>query len=217
VPHAHHEVRAHGVACLLSSHPAVRRLKSVSPPSIHGTRQWPSSWLLIDYLSRHPLPRGSRVIEAGAGWGLAGIYCARRFGAEVLAVDRDPAVFPYLRLHAEINGVEINTLRSSFAGLTGRRLSGADVLLGSDICFWSSLIPEVRNLVLRSLRSGVGLVLIADPARTTFETMATGLVSRGAAELLDLGTARPILRSGRILRARRSLPEAGTLPILARG
>jgi predicted nicotinamide N-methyase len=212
-----HQVRAHGVVCLLASHPEIRRLKRASPPAIHGTRQWPSSWLLIDYLSRHPLPRRARVLEVGAGWGLAGIYCARRFDAEVVAVDKDPAVFPYLSLHAEVNGVRVRTLRAGFAGIGRRLLAEVDVVVGSDICFWRSMIPEVRNLVVRSLGSGVGLVLVADPARSTFESMAAGLAARGIGTVLDWRTERPRPRSGRILRAEASLPDRRRRPILPGG
>lgn len=205
--HGSRETRAHGIRCLLSSHPAVRRLKGHSPPEIHGTRQWPSSWLLIDYLSRHPLRRGARVIEVGAGWGLAGIYCAKRFGAEVLAVDKDPAVFPFLELHAELNGVALRTLRSGFRGLGAELLGSADAVIGSDICFWKALVPEVRLLVLRALRAGAGLVLVADPARSTFETMARELAQRGLCEVEDWRTARPRPVAGRILRAPALLPR----------
>jgi len=87
-------------------------------------------------------------------------------------------------------------------------------VVGSDICFWKSMIPPVRNLVLRALRSRVGLVLIADPARSTFEAMASNLVSRGVAEVVDWRTARPRPQSGRILRAATSLPRPGGDPIL---
>lgn len=212
MPVRHHDVRAHGITCLLSSHPAVRKLKRASPPEIHGTRQWPSSWLLIDYLARHPIPRGSRVIEVGAGWGLAGIYCARRFAADVLAVDKDPAVFPYLKLHASINDVRIRTLRAGFRRITPALLADADVLIGSDICFWKALVPEVRNLVKRALRSRVGLVLIADPARSTFEDMAGDLVSRGAGCVVDWRTRRPRPQSGRILRVPSSLAGSAGAP-----
>jgi predicted nicotinamide N-methyase len=146
------------------------------------------------------------VIEVGAGWGLAGIYCARSFDARVTAVDKDPAVFPYLRLHAERNGVELESMRRDFAGLTRGILGEFDVLLGSDICFWRSLIPEVRNLVLRALSAGVRTVILADPARHTFETMASGLVSRGIADLVTWRCRRPLVRRGRILRAPGVLP-----------
>jgi predicted nicotinamide N-methyase len=216
MPRGPHEARAHGIRCLLSSHPAIRRLKGDSPPEIHGTRQWPSSWLLIDYLSRHPLPGGSRVIEVGAGWGLAGIYCAKRFGAEVLAVDKDPAVFPYLELHAELNGVEVRTLRSGFRGLTAKLLGSADAVIASDICFWKALIPEVRGLVLRAVRAGAGLVLVADPARSTFEAMAGELAERGACVVEDWRTARPRPMAGRILRAPVPLPREARVPHTAR-
>jgi predicted nicotinamide N-methyase len=211
MPARRHDVRAHGIRCLLSSHPAIRKLKRASPPEIHGTRQWPSSWLLIDYLSRHPLSRGSRVIEVGAGWGLAGIYCARRFSADVLAVDKDPAVFPYLELHAAINGVQIRTLRADFRRITPALLAEADVLIGSDICFWKTLVPEVRLLVRRAIGSGVGLVLIADPSRSTFEDMASDLVTRGSGRIVDWRISRPRAQSGRILRAP-ALAEAAAAP-----
>ncbi len=205
MPAGQHEIRSHGITCLLASHPRIRRLKRAHPPTIHGTRQWPSSWLLIDYLARHPIPPGSRVVEIGAGWGLTGIYCAKRFGANVLAVDKDPAVFPYLALHAERNGVTVGTLCADFAGLGRSVLAGADILVGSDVCFWTTMIPELKSLVLRALRAGVSSVLVADPARHTFESLAKDLCARGVAQVTDWRTERPLPRSGRILRASRSL------------
>lgn len=203
MPARRNEIRSHGITCMLAAHPEIRKLKRSHEPTIHGTRQWPSSWLLIDYLARNPIPRGSRVVEIGAGWGLTGIYCAKHFDADVLAVDKDPAVFPYLTLHAKRNGVGVRTLAADFARVDRKVLAATDVILGSDVCFWRSLIPELRALVLRALRAGVRTVLVADPARHTFESLAKRLCAQGVAEVIDWKTARPLPRSGRILRASR--------------
>lgn len=196
----HVEARAHGVRACLASHPHIRRLKRSHPPSIHGTRQWPSSWLLIDYLSRHPIRRSARVLDAGAGWGLTGIYCARCFGARVTAVDKDPDVFPFLELHARLNRVRIQTLTADLNRLSVSYLARFDALLGSDVCFWSSVSDAVRRLLLRARRAGVRTILVADPSRSTFETMARYFVSRDLGEVVDWETRRPLPRSGRILR-----------------
>ena len=81
---AKHWTTFRGARALKSSHPEVRRLKRQSEdPSLHGNKVWHSSFALIDYLHRHPLPRGARVIDVGCGWGLtgrAGSFAARRRG-----------------------------------------------------------------------------------------------------------------------------------------
>ena len=61
-------------------------------------------------------------MEVGCGWGLLGIYCAKKYGARVTGVDIDSEVFPYLNLHAEINQVEISTLKKGYDGLRGNHL-----------------------------------------------------------------------------------------------
>ena len=118
------EIRAYGIRVLQSRHPEIRRLKRLHTPSVHGNKHWASSWLLMDYLRRHPLPERARVMEIGCGWGLAGIYCAKKFNAVVTGVDIDAEVFPYLRLHAAINKVHVATLQKKFNKLqvrAGRR------------------------------------------------------------------------------------------------
>ena len=193
-------IRAYGLRALLAAHPDVRRLKRSAAPSIHGNKHWPSSWLLIDYLSRRPLPRRRRVLELGAGWGLTGIYCARKYGATVTAVDKDPDVFQFLRLHAGANGVRVREIQVGFASIAPALLERTDVLIGSDICFWDSLVPALRRLIRRALASGVKLVLIADPGRSPFERLALSFTRGGGAEVIDWTASRPRSRWGRILR-----------------
>jgi predicted nicotinamide N-methyase len=193
-------IRAYGLRALLAAHPEVRRLKRAVSPSIHGNKSWPSSWLLVDYLSRRSIARRRRVVEIGAGWGLTGIYCAHKFEARVTAVDKDPDVFAFLRLQAEINGVRVRELQSGFASIAPALLARTDVLIGSDICFWDSLVPTLSRLIRRAMRCGVKLVLIADPGRSPFERLARSFTRDGSGEVIDWTASRPRSRWGRILR-----------------
>ncbi|MBN2374214.1 class I SAM-dependent methyltransferase, partial [bacterium] len=104
------ETFAYGIHALYARHRAIRKLKQTHPPTYHGFRVWPSSWLLMDFLNKRGIPRGSHVLDVGCGWGLGGIYCAKNYHAAVTGIDIDPEVFPYLRLHAQINNVKIHTM-----------------------------------------------------------------------------------------------------------
>lgn len=193
-------IGAYGVKVLLARHATIRRLKRRHRPSEHGNRFWSSSWLLMDFLKRKDLPLGFNVMDVGCGWGLAGIYCAKQHDAIVTGVDADSEVFPYLRLHAEINSVRLATLHKTFDELRGRHLKGVDLLIGADICFWDSMIDSLRKLILRAGRSGVRLVLIADPGRSTFHRLAEYFVERGRGEVLKWSVRRPRPIEGSILK-----------------
>ena len=211
------EFRAHGIRVLLSRHPDVRRLKRERFPTMHGNRVWSSSWLLMDYLNRKGLAPGSRVMEAGCGWGLASVYCAKKHQARVTGVDADEDVFPFLGLHAKVNGVEVDVLRRDFNRITTDFLGGFDLLIAADVCFWDELVRPIRNLVLRALRAGVKEVLIADPGRSPFESVCEHLLKGREGEILDWSTKRPRRIRGRILRMGKmarpmSAPENPGLP-----
>lgn len=198
--HLKKEIRAHGVRLLLSRHPEIRKLKRLHFPALHGNKLWSSSWLLIDYLARRKLPRGTHLMEVCCGWGMAGIYCAKKHGALVTGVDKDAEVFPYLRLHARINRVEIFTLKADLRNLSMRELKRVDVVLGADICYWDSMVDPLRRFIRRALRCGVKQMLVADLGRPTFETIAAHFVKNGAGEVFDWKTRRPRTIEGRILR-----------------
>jgi predicted nicotinamide N-methyase len=195
------EIRAHGVHLLLSRHPEIRKLKRLYSPSLHGNKLWSSSWLLMDYLKHRGLPDRARLMEVGCGWGLAGIYCAKKHGAIVTGVDKDADVFPYLRLHARVNRVEISTLKADFQNLRMQGMHQVDVLIGADICYWDKMVDPLRRFIRRALRCGVKQVLVTDPGRPTFEKIAAYFVKKGAGEVLDWKTRRPRLIEGRIFKA----------------
>jgi predicted nicotinamide N-methyase len=184
----------------LSQHPEIRKLKRFNAPSVHGNRLWKSTWLLMDYLHRRGLPEDVRVMEVGCGWGLLGIYCAKKHGAKVISVDVDPEVLPYLKLHAKVNEVDIATMRKDFDGLRTKHLQEVDVLIGADVCFWDNLVKPLKNLILRALRAKVKQVLISDPGRPPFEELAEYFISKRGGEILDWTAQRPRRSEGRILK-----------------
>ena len=185
---------------LLSGHSDVRRLKRRVMPSRHGNRHWSSSWLLMDYLEKAGLSRGARVLDVGCGWGLAGIFCAKRFQASVTGVDADPDVFPFLQLHALVNGVKIHTLRRDFTRVSTETLRAFDLLIGADVCFWDELVLPLKNLMRRALRAGVGGALIADPGRPPFLAVGEHFVSSSKGEILEWVVNQPRSIRGQILR-----------------
>jgi predicted nicotinamide N-methyase len=193
------EIRAYGIRALLSRHPRIRRLKRRHQPSVHGNKLWNASWLLMDFFKKKGMPQGARVMELGCGWGLAGVYCAKKYGAQVTGVDTDADVFPYLDLHAEVNGVQITTWQKDMNRLTKAHLEGFDLLMGADICFWDPMVPSLRRLINRALRAGVKAVVIADPGRPPFLDMGDYYAQRELGNLLDWDVRKPKPIPGHIL------------------
>jgi predicted nicotinamide N-methyase len=193
-------IRAHGVTLLLSNHPSVRRLNRLHQTSIHGNKLWSSSWVLMDFLGRQKIPPGLRIMDAGCGWGLLGIYCAKKIGAMVTSVDSDPDVFPFLELHSGINKVKITTAKRSLGGLTLEDLQRFDVLVGADVCFWDNLALTMKRLINRALKAGVRMVLIADPGRQPFYDLAEYYFKENGAEILVWEVKSPRKMEGRILK-----------------
>jgi predicted nicotinamide N-methyase len=191
---------AFGLEILNSNHPDIRRLKrDGSVPEIHGHKFWNSSFLIMNHLKRHPLPRRSRVMEIGCGWGLLGIYCAKQFDARVTGTDADRNVFPFLQLHARVNGVKVATEQARFERLTIERLKRVDVLLGADICFWDELTPVLLNLIKRALKAGVKQIIIGDPSRSPFTELAERCGALDNVTVLARSMVRPVRASGELL------------------
>lgn len=164
---------AFGLQILKNSHPDIRRLKrETGDASLHGNKFWKSTYVLMDYLSECPPDPGCRILELGCGWGLGGIFCAKTFAAEVIALDADDSVFPFLEHHAALNGVEVDTVQMRFEDITVEQLEQFDLIIGADICFWDSLVEPVRELIARAMEAGVERVVLTDPGRPTFRSVA---------------------------------------------
>lgn len=195
------EQRAFGLTVLRTTHPEVRRIRrEASQPTLHGQKVWSSSFLLIDYLQQRGVNTGARVLELGCGWGLVGIYCAKTFNAHVTELDADAAVFPYLQLHAQRNGVNVTTRKCTFQHINTQDLTAFDLIVGTDICFWDELVDPLYHLVRHSVEAGVEEILVADPGRPPFDELCARCEKQYDAKVIDWDMTKPVSAGGRILR-----------------
>ena len=193
--------RAFGLKVLNANHPSVKQLKRKGTVAeIHGNKFWNSSYLIMDYLKKNRLPKRSRVLEVGCGWGLLGLYCAKQFGNRVHGIDADGNVLPYLDLHADVNEVRMSREKKTFNQLTVNYLRGFDVILGADICFWDDMTGQLFNLIKRAKKAGVKQVMISDPCRPPFSELANRCQEKlGKVEVIEKFLIRPVNASGEIL------------------
>ncbi len=170
-------------------HPAVRQLKRQGHlPRIHGTKLWGASHILIDFLSKDLADPPRSIIDVGCGWGLAGIWCAKTYGAEVAAVDADPNVMPFLQLVADLNDITVTSVVARFEDLQEDLLASTDWLIAADICFWDELIEPVTNMIARAIKSGTRRIIIADPQRAPFLCVAETILQEYGGELIEWRT-----------------------------
>lgn len=178
-------------------------LKSVTQksesPEIHGDKIWSSSYLIMDYFRHNRPPKKASILEAGCGWGLLSIYCAKILDAKVTGVDADKHVFPFLKLHAKLNGVKVDTVQSKYEKLSPKFLSNFHTIVGSDICFWDELTPALMKMIKRGLNNGVEKIIIADPGRSPFHKLAKQCKKSFDTELTDWIVDDPKHHCGEIL------------------
>lgn len=209
---AKNEREAFGLRILTNSHKDIKRIqKTAGMPNIHGNKFWKSSLLLMDYLATfppEPLPgpsgkrpkkRPVRVLEIGCGWGLAGIYCAKEFGAKVTGLDADDTVFPYMMHHAELNGVDIEAWQCRYENVRKADLKNFDIVIAADICFWDEMVDPLYKLVRRAKQAGGVRVVITDPGRPTFSDMADRCIDKLGAFYDGWSTPHPHNFSGWVM------------------
>ena len=198
--HSNPHIReAFGIEILKSSHPAVRRLKRTYVAELHGNKFWKSSYLIMDYLLSHQIPKRKTVMDLGCGWGVNGIYCAKFFKSKVISVDADQNVFPFLELLAEQNQVQVNPYQKRFERLSVADFTSVHTIMGSDICFWDSLCKILWNMITRAKKAGVKQLILADPGRSPFHELAQKCIKKYDATLLDYSVKQPINHSGYLL------------------
>ena len=189
-----------GITVLKNNHPDIRRIKSdVGIATIHGNKFWNSTSLMIDYLNAAPPKKRWRILEIGCGWGISGIYCAKHYQAKVTALDADDSVFAYLQHHAQLNGVTIQTRKSRYEKVTVGRLSQFDMVIGSDICFWDEMTKPLFNLINRAYQAGVKRVVMTDPGRSPFRTMAQRCIDKFDGVYDNWSVPHPYNTSGLVL------------------
>ena len=162
-----------GLRILKNAHPDARTLRKLhGEASIHGNKFWKSTTVLMDYLRDITLEPGMRVLELGCGWGLGGIFCAKEFGADVVSLDADESVLPYAEYHAQLNGVETDTIAARFEDISIDDLAQFDLIIGADICFWDELADLLHGVIEKAINAGVPRIILTDPGRPPFRELA---------------------------------------------
>lgn len=168
-----HSYDVFGLTVLKNAHPDIRRLKKQNPGhELHGNKVWNSAFILMDYIQEFPPEPNIRVLEIGCGWGLASLYCRKHLQAEVVALDADINVLPFLEHHAELNGLEIDTIAMNINDIGETDLAQFDLVIGTDICFWDALTEDVFALVEKACNAGVSRIILTDPGRPSFRSLA---------------------------------------------
>lgn len=197
-----HMYQAYGLTLIRSPHRVIRRLKKRYQPGVHGHQAWSSSFLLMDYLIAKPVAKGAKVLEIGCGWGPAAIFCASRFKAKATGLDMDRDVFPFLEVLAELNSVQVKHQVGKFEGLRIKQLQGYHSIIGSDICFWDSLVKPLHHLVGRAMKAGVRRFVIADPGRPTFYEFADLCARKHRVQLVEWYAVEPERFEGEVVEIR---------------
>ncbi len=201
VPEAHVEY-IYGIYMLTSKHRLIRALRKRYQPSIHGHKTWGAGYLLMDYLTHHPVKRGARIMEIGCGWGQVSVFCAHQFRAKVTGVDLDPVVFPYVDVLAELNEVKIAHKKADFTKMKGRVLGKQKVIVGSDVCFWDSLVKPLARMVNRAINNGTERIIITDPGRPTFYEFCDLVAKKNDTNLQEWYSIEPNRFEGEVVEIR---------------
>jgi len=165
---SHQSFQFRGVRFLKPSHPALKALKgNTSQVSVLGERLWPSSFLLIDYLSSLSLDHSLRFLELGCGWGSASAYLNKQHGVEVTAVDGDKNVFPFLHLTRDLNNCDFKTHHRSYKELQDD-FPSTDVMIGADICYSQALNEDIYALSEHAFQQDLSELILADQGRPAF-------------------------------------------------
>jgi len=153
---------------------------------------WSSAVALAHDVSLRSL-RGRPTLELGCGLGLPSIAAARA-GGRVLATDWSPEAVRATASNAERNGLEVETLLSSWAEPDAIVERGPwPLVLASDVLYEARNVELLLELLPR-LVDHTGLVLLADPGRVPAERF---LAAAGDAGWSIRSVASP--RAGRVL------------------
>jgi predicted nicotinamide N-methyase len=140
---------------------------------------WPGGAVLARYVLDHPLVQGRRVLDFGAGGGIAGIAASMAGAAHVTASDLDPIARSAIALNAALNGVVVNT-----CGDVLETALDVEVVLAGDVCYERSKALGVLAW-LRTHAARGAFVLLADPHRGFFQ-----LADEPGVELLETTMVR---------------------------
>ena len=139
---------------------------------------WASGLALARFLAEHPhWVAGKRVLDFGAGSGVAGIAAVQAGALEVVACDLDPIAIAACRANAALNGVTLGYSTDFFA-----EADRFDLILVADVLYDRANLPLLDQFLSRGRNA-----LVADSRVRDFKHPAyTRLAMLHAHTLPDL-------------------------------
>ncbi|NTZ71984.1 methyltransferase [Pseudomonas protegens] len=121
---------------------------------------WASGLALARYLAEQPhWVAGKRVLDFGAGSGVAAIAAAKAGAREVVACDLDPLAIAACRANARLNGVELSYSMDFFA-----EADRFDLILVADVLYDRANLPLLDQFLSRGRQA-----LVADSRVRDFQ------------------------------------------------
>jgi predicted nicotinamide N-methyase len=189
------EIHAFHARSLVDVWEAAERMAGYTLPAPFWAYPWAAGQALARVILDAPeRVRDLRVLDFGAGGGVASLACARAGAAQVIANDVDAWALAVTRIAARRQGLKLQTM---FADLTTtpEPCTQFDVVLCCDLNYDRSATPGERA-VLESARSAGARILVADAGRTYFDAAGLTLLAT-----FDVPVARD-LEGGELREAR---------------
>jgi predicted nicotinamide N-methyase len=121
---------------------------------------WASGLALARWLAEKPdWVAGKRVLDFGAGSGVAAIAAAKAGAAEVVACDLDPLALEACRANAELNGVQLNYSADFF-----QEQDRFDLVIVADVLYDRANLPLLDHFLSRGRQA-----LVADSRVRDFQ------------------------------------------------
>jgi predicted nicotinamide N-methyase len=121
---------------------------------------WASGLALARWLAEKPdWVAGKRVLDFGAGSGVAAIAAAKAGAAEVVACDLDPLALEACRANAELNGVQLNYSADFF-----QEEDRFDLVIVADVLYDRANLPLLDHFLSRGRQA-----LVADSRVRDFQ------------------------------------------------
>lgn len=126
---------------------------------------WAGGQALARYILDHPGElAGKRVLDIGAGSGIAAIAAAKVGASQVAAADIDPLAVAAMDLNAAANDVAISATTDDWLSLDAPQ---GDIILVGDLFYERELAERVMAFIRRKAAGG-SRVLVGDPRRNYF-------------------------------------------------
>lgn len=121
---------------------------------------WASGLAMARFLAEHPQwVEGKRVLDFGAGSGVAGIAAVKAGALEVVACDLDPIALTACQANAELNDVQLGYSTDFFA-----ETDRFDLILVADVLYDRANLPLLDQFLTRGRQA-----LVADSRVRDFQ------------------------------------------------